>query len=169
MLTKVFVVIDKVLSFIEDWVLFLATMTALIALFINVILRYGFNYSLAWSEELVREVIIVTTFIGCSAAVKARAGVKVDVFPQLIPVTKWPITYISHLAILLFSGMMIYYGWKLVLMQVRTAQTTILLQIPLEYLYSILPIMGIMMFIRTLMLMVQDYQQIQKESAAKTA
>jgi TRAP-type C4-dicarboxylate transport system permease small subunit len=169
MLTKVFAVIDKVLSFIEDWVLFLATMVALIALFINVILRYGFNYSLAWSEELVREVIIVTTFIGCSAAVKARAGVKVDVFPQLIPVTKWPITYIAHLAILLFSGMMIYYGWKLVLMQARTEQTTILLQIPLEYLYSILPIMGIMMFIRTVMLMYQDYQQIQKESAAKTA
>ncbi len=169
MLTKVFAVIDKVFSFIEDWVLFLATMAALIALFINVILRYGFNYSLAWSEELVREVIIVTTFIGCSAAVKARAGVKVDVFPQLIPVTKWPITYIAHLAILLFSGMMIYYGWKLVLMQAATSQITILLQIPLEYLYSILPIMGIMMFIRTLMLMYQDYQQIQKESAAKTA
>lgn len=169
MLTKVFAVVDKVLSFIEDWVLFLATMVALIALFVNVILRYGFNYSLAWSEELVREVIIVTTFIGCSAAVKARAGVKVDVFPQLIPVTKWPITYISHLAILLFSGMMIYYGWKMALMQAATQQTTILLQIPLEYLYAILPIMGIMMFIRTLMLMYQDYQQIQKESAAKTA
>ena len=169
MLTKVFAVVDKVLSFIEDWVLFIATMVALIALFINVILRYGFNDSLAWPEELVREVIIVTTFIGCSAAVKARAGVKVDVFPQLIPVTKWPITYIAHLAILLFSGMMIYYGWKLVLMQAATSQTTILLQIPLEYLYSILPIMGIMMFIRTLMLMYHDYQQIQKESAAKTA
>ena len=132
MLTKVFAVVDKVLSFIEDWVLFIATMVALIALFINVILRYGFNDSLAWPEELVREVIIVTTFIGCSAAVKARAGVKVDVFPQLIPVTKWPITYIAHLAILLFSGMMIYYGWKLVLMQAATSQTTILLQIPLE-------------------------------------
>ena len=39
-------------------------MGALIALFFNVILRYGFNYSLAWSEELVREVIILTTFIG---------------------------------------------------------------------------------------------------------
>jgi TRAP-type C4-dicarboxylate transport system permease small subunit len=169
MLTKVFAVVDKVLSFIEDWVLFLATMVALIALFFNVILRYGFNYSLAWSEELVREVIIVTTFIGCSAAVKARAGVKIDVLPQLVPVTKWPITYISHLAILLFAGMMIHYGWKLVLMQVATHQATILLEIPLEYLYAILPIMGIMMFIRTLMLMYQDYQQIQKESAAKTA
>jgi hypothetical protein len=33
MLTKVFAVVDKVFSFIEDWVLFLTTMAALIALF----------------------------------------------------------------------------------------------------------------------------------------
>ena len=36
-------------------------MVALVALFFNVVLRYGFNYTLAWSEELVREVIIYTT------------------------------------------------------------------------------------------------------------
>ena len=169
MLTKVFAVIDKVFSFIEDWVLFLTTMAALIALFINVILRYGFNYSLAWSEELVREVIIVTTFIGCSAATKVRAMVKVDALIQLVPVTKYPLMFFANLVTLLFSGMMIYYGWKLVLMQAATEQVTILLQIPLELLYSVLPIMGIMMFIRTLMVMHQDWQAWQKARAAKPA
>jgi TRAP-type C4-dicarboxylate transport system permease small subunit len=169
MLTKVFAVIDKVFSFIEDWVLFLTTMAALIALFINVILRYGFNYSLAWSEELVREVIIVTTFIGCSAATKVRAMVKVDALIQLVPVTKYPLMFFANLVTLLFSGMMIYYGWKLVLMQAATEQVTILLQIPLELLYSVLPIMGIMMFIRTLMVMHQDWQAWQKTRAAKPA
>jgi TRAP-type C4-dicarboxylate transport system permease small subunit len=169
MLPKVFAVIDKVLSFIEDWILFLSTMVALIALFINVILRYGFNYSLAWSEELVREVIITTTFIGCSAAVKARAGVKIDVLPQLVPVTKWPIACISHLATLLFGGMMVYYGCRLTALQASTQQVTILLEIPLEYLYALLPMMGIMMIIRTLMLMYSDWQAMQKERAAKAA
>jgi C4-dicarboxylate transporter, DctQ subunit len=169
MLTKVFAVIDKVFSFIEDWVLFLSTMAALIALFINVILRYGFNYSLAWSEELVREVIIVTTFIGCSAATKVRAMVKVDALIQLVPVTKYPLMFFANLVTLLFSGMMIYYGWKLVLMQAATEQTTILLQIPLELLYAVLPIMGIMMFLRALMVMHQDWQAWQKARTAKPA
>jgi C4-dicarboxylate transporter DctQ subunit len=169
MLTKVFAVIDKVFSFIEDWVLFLTTMAALIALFINVILRYGFNYSLAWSEELVREVIIVTTFIGCSAATKVRAMVKVDALIQLVPVTKYPLMFFANVVTLLFSGMMIYYGWKLVLMQAATSQITILLQIPLELLYAVLPIMGIMMFLRTLMVMHQDWQAWQKTRAAKPA
>jgi TRAP-type C4-dicarboxylate transport system permease small subunit len=66
MFSKILGVLDKILSFIESWILFIATFAALIALFVNVVLRYGFNYSLAWSEELVREVIILTTFIGCS-------------------------------------------------------------------------------------------------------
>ena len=50
-----------------------------VTLFVNVVmLRYGFNQSLAWSEELVREVIIYTTFIGCSAAVKNRSMIRID-------------------------------------------------------------------------------------------
>ena len=169
MLTKVFAVIDKVFSFIEDWVLFISTMAALISLFFGVVARYGFNYALAWSEELVREVIIVTTFIGCSAATKARAMVKVDAVIQLIPVTKYPIMFFSNLVTLLFSGMMVYYGWKLVKMQAATKQYTIIMEIPLELLYAVLPLMGFMMFIRTIMVMHQDWQAWQKTRAAKPA
>jgi len=78
MLAKMLRVLDKGLSFFEDWTLFFAVMAALVALFFNVVLRYAFNYNLAWSEELVREVIIYTTFIGCCAAVKNRSLIKID-------------------------------------------------------------------------------------------
>ena len=78
MFGKVLKWLDKVLSFFEEWTLFITVMIALISLFINVVLRYGFNYTLAWSEELVREVIIYTTFIGCSAAIKERKMIKID-------------------------------------------------------------------------------------------
>lgn len=163
MLGILFGIVDKVLSFIEDWVLFLATMAALIALMFNVVLRYGFNYSLAWSEELVREVIIVTTFIGISAATRARAMIKADLVAQLFPKSKLPLNIIANLVALLFSGMMVYYGWKLVLMQAATRQSTIIMEIPLQYLYSILPIMGIMMGLRVLMIMHQDYHAYQQK------
>jgi C4-dicarboxylate transporter DctQ subunit len=77
-MSKFMHVVNKLLSFIEEWSLFIATMVALFALFFNVVLRYGFNYTLAWSEEMVREVIILTTFIGLSAAIKARSMIKID-------------------------------------------------------------------------------------------
>ncbi len=149
--------LDKILSFVEDWTLFAAVMIALIALFCNVVLRYGFNYSLAWSEELVREVIILTTFIGCSAAIKNRSMIKIDASVQLLPRLKMPLTYFSNFVTLIFSVMMLYLGWKMAALQVQTDQKTIIMQIPLVYLYAMMPLMGGMMFIRTIQVMYQDF------------
>ena len=168
MFGKILDFLDKILTFFEDWTLFFAVMAALIALFFNVFLRYVFNYTLAWSEELVREVIIYTTFIGCSAAVKNRSMIKIDASVQLLPKLKIPLTYFSNFVTIIFAGMMIYYGWLMAALQVRTAQKTIIMQIPLVYLYAILPLMGTMMLIRTIQVMHQDYtEQRAKKSPEK--
>ncbi len=166
MFLKILGVLDKILSFIERWVLFLATFAALIALFVNVVLRYGFNYSLAWSEELVREVIILTTFIGCSAAIKARSMIKIDALPQIFPVLRTPLTFFSNFVTLIFASMMMYYGTKMAALQMATFQKTIIMQIPLVYLYAILPIMGVGMFIRTIQVIHQDIQELRSEADA---
>jgi TRAP-type C4-dicarboxylate transport system permease small subunit len=165
MLQKVFNFVDMVLGFIEDWVLFISVIVALLSLFVNVVLRYGFNQSLAWSEELVREVIIVTTFIGASAAIRNRSMIKIDVVAQLVPVLKLPLTFFSHLVTLIFAGFMGYYGWKMAALQVMTNQKTIILQIPLVYLYSILPIMGFFMFIRTWQIIYLDIRESKEQQA----
>ena len=118
MIGKIFGFLDKILSFFEDWTLFIAVMIALMALFFNVVLRYGFNYTLAWSEELVREVIIYTTLIGCSAAIKQRKMIKIDASVQLLPKLKVPLNFFSNLVTLIFAYMMIYYGWLMAALQV---------------------------------------------------
>ena len=160
MLGKVLGVLDKVLTFFEEWTLFIAVMVALVALFCNVVLRYGFNYSLAWSEELVREVIIYTTLIGCSAAVKARSMIKIDASVQLLPALKTPLTLFSNTVTLIFSVMMLYYGWKMAALQVATNQKTIIMQIPLVYIFSILPLMGGMMLIRVTQVFYEDITEL---------
>ena len=148
--------LDKVLTFFEEWTLFITVMVALVALFVNVVMRYGFNQSLAWSEELVREVIIYTTFIGCSAAVKNRSMIRIDASVQLFPKLKTALTLFSNFAVMVFAALMIYYGWLMAALQVRTQQKTIILQIPLVYLYAVLPLMGAMMMIRVVQVMAQD-------------
>lgn len=152
--------LDRILTFFEEWTLFVTVMVALLSLFLNVVLRYGFNYSLAWSEELVRDVIIYTTFIGCSVAVRNRSMIKIDALVQLVPVLKFPLNCFSNLATLIFSGLMVYYGWLMAALQLQTHQKTIIMQIPLVYLYSILPLAGAMMFIRTIQLIYQDVTEL---------
>ena len=166
MFGKVINIIDKVLTFFEDWTLFVTVMVALISLFANVVLRYGFNYALAWSEELVRLVIIYTTLIGCSSAIKKRSMIKIDASVQLLPKLKYPLTYFSNLVVVIFSVMMIYYGWLMAALQVQTDQKTIVMQIPLVYLYAILPLMGVMMLFRTIHVIYQDVtEQLSNKSS----
>ena len=166
MFAKILYKVDKVLSFFEEWTLFVTVMVALVALFVNVVLRYGFNYSLAWSEELVREVIIYTTFIGCGVAIKERKMIKIDASVQLMPKLKVPLTFFSNIATMIFAFMMIYYGWLMAAMQVRTHQKTIIMQIPLVYLYAILPLMGILWSLRTIQVLYEDIMALKSDKSA---
>ena len=165
MFGKILDVLDKILTFFEEWSLFITVMVALIALFFNVVLRYGFNYTLAWSEELVREVIIYTTFIGCSAAVKNRSMIKIDASVQLLPKFKVPLTFFSNMVTLVFSLLVLFYGWEMAALQVQTNQKTIIMQIPLVYIFAILPLMGGMMTIRTIQVIYQDIIELRTKKS----
>ena len=41
--------------------------------------------------------------------------------------------------------MMVHYGIKMVALQAATDQATIIMEIPLEYIYAMMPLMGVMM------------------------
>jgi TRAP-type C4-dicarboxylate transport system permease small subunit len=160
MLKKTFKTIDRGFLFVEEWSLFVAVVVALVTAMANVVLRKATsNVSLYWSDEVVRKVIFFSTYIGCVAAIRSRSLIRIDALPQLLPVLKKPLTLLSHLAVLIFSGIMINLGWQMTVMmyQDEYARTTTL-QIPEWYFYVILPIMGVMMFIRTLIVMVEDWR-----------
>ncbi len=168
MFEKILGVVDKILSFFEEWTLFITVFVALISLFVNVVLRYGFNYSLAWSEELIRHVIIYTTFIGCGVAIKERKMIRIDASVQLLPKLKVPLTFFSNIVTIIFAIMMIYYGWLMAALQYRTAQKTIIMQIPYVILYAILPLMGILWSLRTIQVLYQDIMALRAEKTSQT-
>ncbi len=168
MFARILRFLDKILTFFEEWTLLITVMAALISLFVNVVLRYGFNYSLAWSEELVREVIIYTTFIGCSAAIKRQQMIRIDASVQILPKLKIPLTFFSNFVTLIFACILFYYGWLMAVLQVKTHQKTIILQIPLVYLYAILPLTGCMMFIRTIQVIHNDIKQVRAQREMKS-
>jgi TRAP-type C4-dicarboxylate transport system permease small subunit len=150
-------IIDKILSLFEEWTLFIATMLGLLVLFVAVVLRYTISYTIPWSQEIVREVIIYTTFIGCSVAIKNRAMLKIDALIQVVPKLKTICEYIANFGTVIFSLIIIKYGWKMVVQQYQTHQYTIILQIPIYLLYLILPIMGILMLIRVIQVLYEDF------------
>ncbi len=51
----------------------------------NIVLRKTTNFNLVWSDEVVRKVIFITTYIGASAAIRSRSLIRIDAVPQTDP------------------------------------------------------------------------------------
>jgi TRAP-type C4-dicarboxylate transport system permease small subunit len=156
---KLIYYIHRVFSFVEDWSLFATVMVALSVAIANVALRKLTNdVNLYWSDEVVRKTIFFTTYVGCIAAIRNRSLIRIDALPQLFPFLKKPLTFFSHIGVLVFSGFMIKLGYSLAEMVYYDEYAkTASLQIPEWYFYAVLPIMGVMMFVRTLIIMVEDW------------
>lgn len=139
--------------------MFTAVCLALVTAMTNVILRKTtHDLNIYWSDEVVRKVIFFSTYIGCVAAIRNRSLIRIDALPQMLPVLKKPLTLFSHCVVLVFSVAMIYLGMQMTIMMYNDeyARTTTL-QIPEYLFYVVLPIMGVMMFLRTLIVMREDW------------
>lgn len=162
MLKKIVRAIDRSFSCFEDWTLFITVTVALLTAMANVILRKTTStYNLYWSDEIVRKTIYFSTYIGCVAAIRNRSLIRIDALPQIFPILKKPLTLLSHLAVLVFSVAMIRLGGQMTYdAYFDEYLKTVSLQIPEWIFYLVLPLMGVMMFIRTLIVMVEDWRGI---------
>jgi len=163
--------IHRVFAFVEDWSLFVTVSVALVVAMANVMLRkLTSDVNLYWSDEVVRKVIFFSTYVGCITAIRSRSLIRIDALPQLFPVLKKPLTLFSHLSVLVFSGFMVWLGIGLTRMiyQDQFAKTASL-QIPEWYFYAVLPVVGGMMFVRTLIVAIEDWFGIDLSSAPQPA
>lgn len=165
MLKKVFEKTDRYFTWIEDWTLILSVCTALVVAMANVLLRkLTSDINIYWSDEVVRKTIYITTYVGCLVAVRNRSLICIDALPQMLPGLKKPLRLLAHFAILCFAVCMVYLGGKLSIMMFHDSLArTSSLRIPEWIFYSILPVMGIMMFVRTLILIVEDWKEGAKD------
>lgn len=170
MLKKSFKIIDKVIGFVEDWSLSLAVMIALVVAFINIIMRKATSHSLPWSDEVVRAVVYFTTYMGASAAIRNRSMIRIDALPQLLRIVRKPLSVFGHLAMLVFSAMLIWLGGQLTYqVYLDPYATTTILEIPEWYLYAVLPLLGVMSIFRTLIVMVEEWRELGEDASGETS
>jgi len=153
--------IDRAFIIFEDWSLLISVCIALTVAMANVLLRKLTNdVNLYWSDEVVRKTIYFSTYVGCIVAVRGRSLIRIDALPQMVPGFKKPLAMFAHLVTLIFAGAMIYLGWLMTVMMYQDEYArTASLQIPEWIFYAVLPMMGVMMFFRTLLVMVEDWKK----------
>ncbi|MBB5022814.1 TRAP transporter small permease [Desulfurispira natronophila] len=164
---KIMRAIDKALGQVEDWTLFTAVIVALLAAMANIVLRKTTDISFYWSDEVVRKVIFFTTFMGASAAIRRRSMIRIDAVPQLLPLLQKPLTVISHLTVIAFSACMMWLGTTMTLMVYDDPfARTSTLDIPEWYFYAVLPVVGGMMLIRTIIQALEDWMNFRSDDSS---
>jgi TRAP-type transport system small permease protein len=140
----------RLIDLFEWWaVILLVSMVAVVSL--GVFFRYFLNSALVWYDEFASYLLVWLTFYGAIVASYRRRHIGFEVVVnRFLPKTRRIIDMIGESFVLLFQGVLLYYGWSLT--QKMGDETAVsLVWIKMSWIYSVLPIAGGMMFFISLM------------------
>lgn len=133
---------------LEEYFLVVTITISVIIIFFQVIMRYGFHSSLAWSEELARYLFLWQIWIGASFAVKHSKHLRAEILKTAVP--EHFRNYIELIALVIwlcFSVFLTYKGIQVVQMVVRMNQLSPAMRMPMVYAYLSVPVgCGLMSF-----------------------
>lgn len=113
----------------------MVVMTVLI--FVQVIMRYVFGSSLVWSEEMARYVFIWLIYLGISYGARVMKHIKIEAALGLFPKKLRPFVIIlGDILFLVFSAVIVYLAYGIVMQQVNLNQKSPAMQIPMWFMYS---------------------------------
>lgn len=135
-----------------------------VAIFLQVIMRYVFNDANAWSEELARYTFVWLTLLGGAVAVRKGTHMKVDYFINLMPKKLVNVFNVfTNAVLILFFLVIIKYGFDLVAITFK--QKSAGLGIPMAFPYLALPVGAILMLMFTIeSYFVKDINNVGEES-----
>ena len=135
------------LEVVEKAILALSVFVMVVVMTYQIILRYVFGNSNAWSEELARYLFILSIMLAAAIAIRRNSHLQIDVLINLFsPRMKAIFTIISTVVAIVVMGFLLKYSLGLV--ATGAANITPGLQIPMSIPYASLPI-GIVLMILT--------------------
>lgn len=136
----------------EDIALVILMSTMSIFIFFQVIMRYVFKNSLAWSEELARYIFIWLSYLAIPYATRLRKHVKIEAALYIFPKKLRPIiVIIGDLISFSFVIFLVWAGFIMVQRLAVSGQTSPAVGLPMVVIYAA-PFVG---FILTVIRMIQ--------------
>lgn len=137
---------------IADILNFLARKTALVTMvilfpviFANIVTRYIFNYSIAWSSEVSRYSFVIMTFIATAVALKENTHARFEFFLEKSSSrSKRFLLFINHIIMLILSAVLAVTGIMQVI-HIWPTRAAYMQFMSLGWIYAVIPIAGILM------------------------
>ena len=137
--------------------LFLAVTVAIMIIVITyqVILRYVFSASNAWSEELARYLFIYDVMVAAAIATRRNSHLQVDAFK---PRTKAIYTVIATIVGIVF--LVFLFCYSVVLCQAAAVNVSAGLKIPMSVPYACMPIGAVLMILTSIEVIMKQLAEI---------
>lgn len=141
----------KFVSNIEEYLCEALLAFFVVLLFVQILLRQFFQYSLPWGEELATYLFVWFAYLGAVVAAKMSAHNRVSFHFRFFP----PIVkkVCETLADLLWVGFNLYFAWlsyDFVFHRMNLFWKSQTIGLPMKYFYMILPIAFVLMSVRIL-------------------
>lgn len=153
----------KILDKSEDIIASSLLIITSVLVFVEAILRYRFNYSISWSEEVSRMMIAWFIFIGSSIAVRENAHVNMDALSNLIAGKRTTQTFINMLVDLIciiFCAVIVFAGINMIKSAIALGSMATSIKIPLFIPYASVPVGVFLMLIRYIMSFIKNLSNL---------
>lgn len=125
----------------ERWLLLIFYSTIVATITVEVVRRFGLNYSSVWGEEIARYAFIYLAWIGASAAVKRRAHIRIDILLHYVsPRWKAALYLFGDLMTLLLAVLIFYFSIESVWISIKFGSVTDGLRISQAWFLAAVPI-----------------------------
>lgn len=133
-------ILVKLLFYICGFLMFL--MTAVVTA--QVVSRYVFDNPFSWTEELGRYTFVWVSFLGMAAAIKVGSHIALDMLVRALKgLSRKFLAVFNNLLVLVFAVFLTISGFNLV--ELGTRQHSPSLGLPMDIVYIVIPISGLLL------------------------
>jgi len=140
--------IDKGLS----WLLVILTSIMVVTVTWQVLTRYLFNSPSSFTEELATYLLIWISLLGAALAFRGNSHLGINILTQKLNERKQRIVaVISYFTVIIFAILVfVFGGFRLVSITLKLQQISAAFQVPVGYVYTVLPLSGVLMIFYSL-------------------
>lgn len=137
--------LSRVLAMVENWTVIVSFVVIVVVTFVNIVSRYVTKSSIAFTEEITINLLVVLTMSGAVVAIRERAHLGFTFFlDKSRGPSKTALTWLVALLVILFLLVLIVYGGEMLINQAGRGRSTPSLQIP-QWLFTLaIPLCGVL-------------------------
>ena len=161
---------------IERYMVLVLFSVVVVLVAMQVVFRFGLNYSLDWTEELARYLFVASIYVGAAIAIRENGHIRVEAVYMLLSPRNALLARIGADVIsLLFCLVMVRLGFIVSATLWSVGQTSATLELPMGLVYGVIPVGFALMAVRqagTIIATAREYlaaapHSLKPESAGK--